>query len=257
MSAWPARMLVLAGLAWTGGAFAADKDLYGDPLPEGAVARLGSARFRSPDGSVSGLHFSADGKTLLTVGGHAELRVWETGTGRLLSEARPEPVYVRSVVFSPDGKQIALEGGRHIDGDAPGFEEVRRIVDVASGKEVRRFKMAEGDGDQVLALTPDGKYLLSLGYLGVLRIEEMATGLQVLERKFPRESMPGLAVSPDGKTVVLGTDPNRSKLYAVELAGGGRAEGVEGAAMGGADADILRRRQVHRGLRRGTGAVRL
>ena len=186
------------------------------------MARLGSARFRSPDGSVSGLHFSADGKTLLTVGGHAELRVWETGTGRLLSEARPEPVYVRSVVFSPDGKQIALEGGRHIDGDAPGFEEVRRFVDVASGKEVRRFKMAERDGDQVLALTPDGKYLLSLGYLGVLRIEEMATGYGAPgEGNSPGSQCLALAVSPDGKTVAVRTGPNTRKLYLWEWREGG------------------------------------
>ena len=161
------------------------QDLYGDPLPEGAVARLGSVRFRSPDGSVSGLHFSADGKTLLTVGGDANLRVWETSTGRLLSEVRPEPVYVRAVVFSPDGKQIALEGGRRIEGDAPGYEEVRLLVDVASGKELRRFKMADRDGDQVLAFTPDGKYLLSLGNLGVLRIEEMATGTESSSRNSP------------------------------------------------------------------------
>ena len=117
---------------------------------------------------------------------YATLRVWETSTGRLLREVRPEPVYVRAVVFPPDAKHIALEGGRRIEGDSPGYEEVRRLVDTASGKELRRFKMADGDGDQVLAITPDGKYLLSLGNLGVLRIEEIATGTEFLEQKFPR-----------------------------------------------------------------------
>jgi WD40 repeat protein len=82
---WLAGTLVLLGFDWADAAAvaAAGRDLYGDPLPEGAVARLGSVRFRSPDGSVSGLHFSADGKTLHTVGGDATLRVWETSTGRL------------------------------------------------------------------------------------------------------------------------------------------------------------------------------
>jgi WD40 repeat protein len=222
MRTWLAGTLVLVGFGWTDAVAAAGgQDLHGDPLPQGAVARLGSVRFRSPDGEVSGLHFSADGKTLLTVGGNATLRVWETSTGRLLREVRPEPVYVRAVVFAPDGKQIALEGGRRIEGDTPGYEEVRRLVDVASGKELRRFKMAEGDGDQVLAVTPDGKYLLSLGYLGVLRIEEMATGTELLEQKFPRDNSAALAVSPDGKTTAVWTGPNTRKLYLWEWQEGG------------------------------------
>src|SRR6516165_1444920 len=83
---WLAGTLVLLGFGWTDAAAAAGQDRYGDPLPEGAVARLGSVRFRSPDGEVSGLHFSADGKTLLTVGRDANLRPWETSTGRLLRE---------------------------------------------------------------------------------------------------------------------------------------------------------------------------
>jgi WD40 repeat protein len=223
MRTWLARTLVLVGFGWTEAAVvaAAGQDLHGDPLPEGAVARLGSVRFRSPDGEVSGLHFSGDGKTLLTVGGNAALRVWETSTGRLLREVRPEPVYVRAVVFPPDGKQIALEGGRRIGGDTPGSEEVRRLVDVTSGKEVRRFKMAERDGDQVLAATPDFKYLLSLGHLGVLRIEEMSTGTEVLEQKFPRDNSARLAVSPDGKTTAVWTGPNTRKLYLWEWQEGG------------------------------------
>jgi WD40 repeat protein len=165
---------------------------------------------------VSGLHFSADGKALLTVGGDATLRVWETSTGRMLNEVRPEPVYVRAVVFSPDGKQIALEGGRRIEGDIPGYEEVRRLIDVASGKELRRFKMAERDGDQVLAATPDGKYLLSLGSLGVLRIEDMAAGTELLAQNFPRDNSAALAVSPDGKIAAVWTGPNTRKLYVWE-----------------------------------------
>jgi hypothetical protein len=73
--------------------------------------------------------------------------------------------------------------------------------------------MAERDGDQVLAATPDFKYLLSLGYLGTLRIEEMATGTEVLEQKFPRDNSAVLAVSPDGKTAAVWTGPNTRKLY--------------------------------------------
>jgi hypothetical protein len=41
-------------------------DLYGDPLPEGAVARLGSVRLRHP--GLKDFAFLADGRTVVTVG---------------------------------------------------------------------------------------------------------------------------------------------------------------------------------------------
>ncbi len=198
-----------------GVAVVAEKDLYGDSLPEGAVARLGSVRFRAGDGSVKALHFSADGQSLLTIGDEFTLRLWETNTGRLLREVRPGPgpIYVHAVALSPDGRRIALFGSRRTDGDPPGYDPVRLLVDATSGKEVRRLPVADRDGDHALAFTPDGKYLISQGSSGVLRIEEIASGTEILQQKLPRDVMASLVVSPDGKVVAIWTGPNSRKLY--------------------------------------------
>jgi WD40 repeat protein len=83
-------------------------DLHGDPLPEGAVARLGTVRFRHP-GAVHAVAFSQDGK-LLAASSDDLIRVviWERATGRKLREIRlaglaSPPNHLR---FSPDAKRL-------------------------------------------------------------------------------------------------------------------------------------------------------
>lgn len=56
-------------------------DFYGDPLPQGATARLGTTRLRHGD-MISELYFSDDGRQLITRSGQT-LRFWETKTGKL------------------------------------------------------------------------------------------------------------------------------------------------------------------------------
>ena len=55
-------------------------DRYGDPLPTGATARLGTSRLRA---GCDSLHFLADGKSLIGVATDL-LRLWDANDGRLL-----------------------------------------------------------------------------------------------------------------------------------------------------------------------------
>src|SRR5262245_4681544 len=59
-------------------------DLHGDPLPAGAVARLGSTRWRH-GGPATAVAF-VDAKTLITSGSDGSLRVWEVPSGRQVRE---------------------------------------------------------------------------------------------------------------------------------------------------------------------------
>src|SRR5262249_14832010 len=85
-------------------------DRNGDPLPEGAVARLGNPRLVNP--SAESLAFLPDGKTLaVAVGG--TLRLWDVGSGRerrrftTSLQRGVDPARIVCLAVSPDGKFLA------------------------------------------------------------------------------------------------------------------------------------------------------
>jgi RNA polymerase sigma factor (sigma-70 family) len=88
------------------------RDLYGDPLPPGAVARLGTTRFRTPF-EAHAIAFAPDGKTV-AVSSRGGLFLFDARTGKRLKrlgdffpfQDRPE----NSLAFSPDGKRLAARG---------------------------------------------------------------------------------------------------------------------------------------------------
>src|SRR5205823_3199593 len=80
-------------------------DLHGDPLPEGALARLGSLRLRHA--GLSDFMLPEDGKTILSAGGSIA-RSWDLATGRLVREARLQGSAAEGLQGSlaPDGKML-------------------------------------------------------------------------------------------------------------------------------------------------------
>src|SRR3954470_10252698 len=82
-------------------------DCYGDPLPPGAVARLGTVRFRTGS-ELAAIAASPDGKLLATGSWHDKtVRLWDAATGRELRRCGEARHSVYSVAFSPDGKLLA------------------------------------------------------------------------------------------------------------------------------------------------------
>lgn len=78
-------------------------DLYGDPLPKGAILRLGTVRFRrDPPESVS-VSYSHDGQMLATAAGR-KVVLWDAKTGKrvqTLQTDRDDGPRISEISFSP------------------------------------------------------------------------------------------------------------------------------------------------------------
>src|SRR5262245_38100753 len=171
-------------------------DALCDPLPEGAVARLGSARLRH-GGKVSGLTFLPDGKTLISSSDDGTLRAWEIPSGRELRRFEGHTGWVCRLALSTNGKFLLSAGST---------DRTTRLWDVATGKELRRFKGHENSVVAV-ALSPNNALVASGATDGKIRIWDLDNDNEL----FTLTSTEGyvgymaLAFSPDGKTLATGT----------------------------------------------------
>src|SRR5207248_6719035 len=82
-------------------------DRHGDPLPQGAVARLGTVRlWHGPEART--ISFAPDGKTVVTAGAF-EVRVWDAATGQLIRQVpNPDNFLPGEAQYAPDGKTILV-----------------------------------------------------------------------------------------------------------------------------------------------------
>jgi RNA polymerase sigma factor (sigma-70 family) len=194
-----------------GTAGAARTDYYGDPLPPGVLARLGSARLRHPGAHVT---FSGDGKTLTSAGTDGVVQVWDLATGRSvrrLQVAQPG----RLAELSPDGRHVASWGGEAVS-----------LHDTRSGKELHRLPVGLSSREN-LAFAPDGTTLATMASLGgrsVVRLWDVATGTERMA--FKKGVIDHFAFSPDGKVLAMSATDGASRLCLFDTATGAELRSV-------------------------------
>jgi hypothetical protein len=176
-------------------------DRYGDPLPEGAIGRLGTIRFRLGGWGESVL-FTPDGKNLISRDGGG-LHVWDVSTGRPLRQfSLPENQRVGAIVLSPDGQLLAAGGS---DGSI-------YLLDFPTGKTVKHL-VGPTEAASALAFSPEGKLLASgrdfdfprrHGQDDPIQLWDVATGKEVRRFIGHKDTVMSIAFSPDGKWLATG-----------------------------------------------------
>ncbi len=196
-------------------------DRFGDPLPPGALARLGTTRFRH-EGRVFNVAVSADSR-IIAAGGELTVCVWDTTTGQELQRLPGNPVSSTSVALAPDGRTLAAACGQW------GV----RVWDVETGEELGRpdpWSPPEGQPSRHMSsvqFADRGRRLLTRGYdseprdiRDVTQLWDLATGTEVHRfSELPAKSG-WRVISPDGHrlaTWVLPDGNNESVIVLLDI----------------------------------------
>lgn len=169
-----------------------------DSFPRGAVFRVGSGRFRSGT-FIEGLAYSPDGKHLAVSSGNRTSLLEVNGGNVLFSVDGQAPA------FTADGRSMALVVSSKEDRSARPVKAWPVIIDVATGKEIKRIDTGDATINSV-AFSPDGKMLAAALAGGRMRTYDVASGRLVAQFVRPGNwsvgEHIGIKWSTDGKTIV-------------------------------------------------------
>ncbi|MBM4069542.1 MAG: hypothetical protein FJ271_11420 [Planctomycetes bacterium] len=210
----------LAVSGWTGASAVkepeADKqkarvDRFGDALPPGAIARLGSVRLRNGYRLFS-VAASADGK-IVTCGTQElfsqepAIRVWDVATTKEVKsiELGRKGAMVTASAFSPDGSTLAVGNSGHQVTSVSLFE-------LRTGKLLKNCR-GHVQAVTAVAFSPDGKSLASASYDKSVRVWDASSGKETLRCSGHAAPVHAVAFSPDGKTLASGSEDKTIRLW--------------------------------------------
>jgi WD40 repeat protein len=173
-------------------------DSHGDRLPEGAIARLGTPRFRH-GASLASVAFSPDGKTLASGGSDARIKQWDAVTGKELRTFSGSEAPITWVRFLDEKTLVSLCSAG-----------VVRTWDTGSGRQLR---VVESLGDRAFAEVGLHRTLYSFGADGAVREWDLDAGKEVRPIATDQGKPGPLVVSPDDKALAWSLENERVRVW--------------------------------------------
>ena len=181
-------------------------DAHGDPLPPGALLRMGTQRLRH-GGALKSLAWSPDGQTLAVGSGGLDfaVRLWDVATGKEIRAFEKQQTGFFQVAFSPDGSLVASvdrRGGLYLwDALTAKVRNVRKLSEQATVS-------FASNGKSFITIDEKGQAcLLETATLKTLRVFSSGRGLQAPQAH--------VAWSADGKIVAAADTSDKLRLFEV------------------------------------------
>jgi WD40 repeat protein len=197
-------------------------------VEKNAAAKSISAHTKPQPAPVYSVTWTSDGKRLISTSFDESAKMWDASSGSLVKEFKP---------FAPKGNEkghtdqvfcaAVTKDGRFI---ATGSSDRKvKLWDTASGAVVREFtnpgikgepNQSHPGGIYQLRFTPDERHLVSVGPAprnrGYVAVWTVADGKLAAAAELPAGSVYGLALSPDGKRLLLGCGPKVRQIPEAE-----------------------------------------
>ncbi len=157
-------------------------------------------------GSLTGVVFNPDGRTVATASRDSTARIWDVATGRELKVLEGHTDDVNSIAFSPDGGVIATASGP--------WDGTVRFWDVTTGQALSVLDW-QSDGITGVAFSPDGHAIATAtrSWDGIVRIRDAATGGELKVLKGHTQLVSGVVFSPDGRLLATVSWDNTARIW--------------------------------------------
>ncbi len=125
--------------------------------------------FQGHWGEITAIRFATDGALVASASADKDVRVWDSGTGDLVSNLFGHDEPIQCLAFTPDNRRL-LTGGK---------DNTLRLWDIADGSEIHRWCFS--GTIKSVDCSPDGRYVLAGGYFRpqLISLESLETVLHL------------------------------------------------------------------------------
>jgi WD40 repeat protein len=191
---------------WTAVARDTGVTLYegtGEKVTRGTVPGRALGRF---PGKVTALHFSTDGKRLVTASGVAGLggvaAIWNVDDGSLVRTFEGHRDLLYDAELSPDGSRLATCG----------YDKNIELYEASTGKRLQTLNGHTGAVYDV-AFSPDGRFLVSASADDTCKVWRVEDGLRMDTLPQPLKAVYSCRFSPDGNSIIAGGADNNIRVW--------------------------------------------